>query len=68
MSELVDEFDPLETARAIEKSYRDYIASTVHFANEDYQRQLESLLARAGCRGACCLRVARCGFGARSVV
>lgn len=48
MSEFADGFDPIETARAIEESYRGYIASTIHFSDEGYQRQLESILAQPG--------------------
>ena len=48
MSEFADGFDPIETARAIEDSYRGYIASTIHFSNEGYQRQLEAILAQPG--------------------
>ncbi len=48
MSEFADGFDPIETARAIEESYQGYIASTIHFANDEYQRQLEEILARPG--------------------
>ena len=48
MSEFADGFDPIETARAIEESYRGYIASTIHFSNEGYQRQLEAILAQPG--------------------
>ncbi len=48
MSEFADGFDPIETARTIEESYRGYIASTIHFSDEGYQRQLESILAQPG--------------------
>ena len=48
MNELSDGFDPIETARAIEESYRGYIASTIHFSDKEYQSQLEAILARPG--------------------
>ena len=48
MSEFSDGFDPIETARAIEESYRGYIASTIHFSDKEYQSQLEAILARPG--------------------
>lgn len=38
-------FDPIRTAREIEKSYRDYIATTIHFDNASLQQQLEAILA-----------------------
>lgn len=37
-------FNPIATARRIEKSYRDYIATTIHFDDRGLQRQLEELL------------------------
>lgn len=37
-------FDPILASRKIEQSYRSYIASTIHFARKDFQRQLEILL------------------------
>lgn len=45
MSRFKDGFDPIETARTIEESYRGYIATTIHFANTDLQAKLESILA-----------------------
>lgn len=48
MSGFEDGFDPIETARTIERSYRGYISSTIHFARRDLQDQLESLIGEAG--------------------
>lgn len=48
MSGFEDGFDPIETARIIERSYSGYISSTIHFARRDLQDQLESLIAEAG--------------------
>lgn len=45
---LHDSFNPIHAARVIEESYRDYIGSTVHFADDHLQHQLEKLLARPG--------------------
>lgn len=42
------EFNPIETARKIEESYREYIASTIHFADADLQSQLEEILHERG--------------------
>lgn len=42
------EFNPIETARKVEDSYREYIASTIHFADKDLQAQLEKILSRPG--------------------
>lgn len=44
----VKEFNPIETARKVEDSYREYIATTIHFADSDLQAQLESILKRPG--------------------
>lgn len=38
-------FDPIQTSRRIEQSYRDYLATTIHFDDADYQAQLEEILA-----------------------
>ena len=46
----VKEFNPIETARKVEDSYREYIATTIHFADSDLQAQLESILKRPGKR------------------
>lgn len=43
-----DEFNPIAVARKIEKSYRDYIATTIHFDDADLQAQLERILAETG--------------------
>lgn len=40
------EFNPIEAARRVEKSYREYIAATIHFADADLQKQLESILSK----------------------
>lgn len=37
-------FNPIQTARTIENLYREYIATTIHFADADLQFQLESIL------------------------
>lgn len=42
------EFNPIETARKIENSYCEYIATTIHFDDADLQRQLEEILRRPG--------------------
>lgn len=42
------EFNPIETARKIEKSYRDYISTTIHFDDAGLQAQLENILATPG--------------------
>lgn len=41
-------FNPIQSARRIETSYREYIATTIHFADEDLQSQLKSILNRPG--------------------
>lgn len=38
-------FDPIKTAREVEESYRDYIATTIHFDDVGLQKQLEDILA-----------------------
>lgn len=43
-----DGFDPIETARSIESSYRGYISSTIHFSNDVLQSQLEEILNEPG--------------------
>ncbi len=48
MGLLEDRFDPIAAAQTIERSYRDYLASTVHFADEGFQRQLTEILATPG--------------------
>lgn len=47
MSEQRD-FNPIEASRRIEESYREYIATTIHFADADLQGQLESILHEPG--------------------
>ncbi len=42
------EFNPIETARRIENSYREYIATTIHFDDADLQEQLEEILLKPG--------------------
>lgn len=42
-----DEFKPIEAARKVEQSYRDYIATTIHFEDASLQSQLEEILARS---------------------
>ena len=42
------EFNPIETAREVENSYREYIATTIHFADAQLQKQLESILWEPG--------------------
>lgn len=44
----VREFNPIETARKVEDSYREYIATTIHFADTELQKQLEDILKRPG--------------------
>lgn len=46
--EQVKEFNPIETARKVENSYREYIATTIHFADSDLQDQLEKILKKSG--------------------
>lgn len=43
-----DAFNPILTARRIKQSYQDYIATTIHFDNEDLQQQLEDILNEDG--------------------
>ena len=42
------EFNPIRAARKVEESYREYIATTIHFADADLQSQLEDILHRQG--------------------
>lgn len=42
------EFNPIKASRNIEDSYREYIATTIHFADPDLQRQLEDILHEPG--------------------
>lgn len=42
------EFNPIHAARKVEESYREYIATTIHFADADLQEQLEEILHRRG--------------------
>lgn len=42
------EFNPIETARKVEDSYREYIATTIHFDDADLQKQLETILGEPG--------------------
>ena len=42
------EFNPIATARKVEDSYREYIATTIHFADADLQSQLERILSEPG--------------------
>ena len=44
----IKEFNPIETARKIENSYREYIVATIHFADADLQEQLENILKVPG--------------------
>lgn len=37
-------FNPISASRVIEKSYRDYIASTIHFEDRQLQSQLQDIL------------------------
>lgn len=41
-------FDPIHAAQEIERSYRSYIASTIHFSRRNLQRQIEELLETPG--------------------
>lgn len=41
-------FNPIATAKTIERSYREYIATTIHFDDPELQNQLEQLLSRRG--------------------
>lgn len=40
------QFNPIRTARRVEELYRDYIATTIHFADADLQGQLEEMLEK----------------------
>ncbi len=42
------DFNPIEASRRIEESYREYIATTIHFADPDLQGQLEKILQEPG--------------------
>ncbi|MBR2790139.1 MAG: DEAD/DEAH box helicase [Eggerthellaceae bacterium] len=42
------EFNPIAAAAHIEEAYREYIATTIHFDNAEYQSQLEEILRRKG--------------------
>ena len=44
----VREFNPIATARKVENSYREYIATTIHFADANLQCQLERILSTPG--------------------
>ena len=44
----IKEFNPIETARKVEDSYREYIATTIHFDDADLQKQLETILCEPG--------------------
>lgn len=44
----IKEFNPIEAARKVEDSYREYIATTIHFADADLQGQLEAILKTPG--------------------
>lgn len=48
MKQYNDAFDPIHAAREIERSYRSYISSTIHFARKDLQQQLKTLLDTPG--------------------
>lgn len=43
-----NEFNPVRAARKVEESYREYIATTIHFADADLQSQLERILHEQG--------------------
>ena len=43
-----NEFNPIRAARKVEESYREYIATTIHFADADLQSQLERILHEQG--------------------
>lgn len=45
---IVKDFNPIETARKVEDSYREYIATTIHFDDSDLQKQLETILCEPG--------------------
>ena len=38
------QFNPIQTARTVEDLYREYIATTIHFADAGLQGQLEGIL------------------------
>ena len=40
------QFDPIPSAKKIEESYRDYLATTIHFDDAGLQAQLREILAR----------------------
>ena len=40
------QFNPIKTARTVEDLYREYIATTIHFADPDLQSQLETILGK----------------------
>lgn len=40
------QFNPIKTARTVEDLYREYIATTIHFADADLQSQLETILGK----------------------
>ena len=42
------EFNPIETARKVEDSYREYIGTTIHFADANLQEQLKEILHTPG--------------------
>lgn len=42
------EFNPIRAARKVEESYREYIATTIHFADPSLQAQLEEILHERG--------------------
>ena len=44
----VKEFNPIETARKVEDSYREYIATTIHFDDADLQKRSR---AECWCKG-----------------
>ena len=44
----IKHFNPIVTARKVEESYREYIATTIHFADADLQAQLEEILSEPG--------------------
>lgn len=37
-------FNPIQAARAVEASYRNYLATTIHFEDKDLQDQLRAIL------------------------
>lgn len=40
------QFNPIHTARTVEELYREYIATTIHFADADLQEQLGEILTK----------------------